>query len=163
MTAVCRRVSQQGFTFIELMMTLAIMGVLAMLAVPTAQVAVKRQQEYELRAALIQIREAIDAYKRAAEQGRIMMKIGDSGYPPSLNVLVDGVVDQRSPTRQRLYFLRRLPADPFNAGQAIRPAESWGVRSYASPPDAPSEGRDVFDVYSKSGGTGLNGVPYRAW
>ncbi len=163
MSSCCRVRRQQGFTFIELMMTLAIMGVLAMLAVPAAQVAVKRQQEYELRAALIQIREAIDAYKRAAEQGRIMLKIDDSGYPPSLNVLVEGVIDQRSPTRQRMYFLRRLPADPFNPDQARQPAESWGLRSYASPPEAPREGSDIFDIYSKSRGTGLNGVPYRLW
>jgi len=144
-------------------MTLAIMSVLAMLVIPTMQIVAKRQKEYELRAALMQIREAIDAYKRSAEQGRIMMKVGESGYPPSLNLLVDGVVDQRSPIRQRIYFLRRLPADPFNPGPTGRPAESWGLRSYASPPDAPHEGSDIFDIYSKSGKTGLNGVPYRLW
>jgi general secretion pathway protein G len=131
--------------------------------VPMAQLAVQRQREHELRVALADIRAALDAYKRASEQGRIVMKLGESGYPKSLDQLVDGVDDQRSPTRQKLYFLRRLPPDPMAADIGSKAAETWGLRSYASPPDEPSEGDDVFDVYSLSDKRGLNGVPYRKW
>lgn len=152
-----------GFTFVELMVTLAIMAVLVSVAVPMAQVAVQRQKEQDLRLALMQIREALDAYKRASEQGRIQVVLGESGYPKSLRELVEGVEDQRSPTRQKIYFLRRVPADPMAAEGTQKPEESWGLRSYASPPDDPSSGGDVFDVYSRSDKPGLNGVRYRDW
>lgn len=154
---------QHGFTFVELMMTLAIMGVLALVAVPMAQVTVQRQKEHELRMALITVRDALDAYKRASEQGRILLKIGESGYPPNLNVLVDGVIDQRSPTRQKLYFLRRLPTDPMGQELPGNSGANWGLRSYSSSADAPAEGADVFDVYSRSDKVGLNGVAYFRW
>jgi len=154
---------QRGFTFIELMITLAILGVLLLMAAPMAQVSAQRQREAELRTALGQIREAIDAYKRATDQGRIAMKIGDSGYPKRLEDLVDGVVDQKSPARQNMYFLRHLPRDPFTEDDRISAAETWGKRSYASPPDDPAEGDDVFDVYTKSDMVGLNGVPLKQW
>ena len=144
-------------------MTLAIMGVLVLVAVPMAQWSLQRHKESELRAALIQIREALDAYKRAAEQGRVLLKSGESGYPETLERLVEGVDDQRTPTRQKLYFLRRLPRDPFHADTLAPPATTWGLRSYASPPTSPAEGADVFDVHSKSDKVGLNGVPYRNW
>jgi general secretion pathway protein G len=157
------RARQRGFTFIELMMTLAIMGVLVLVAAPMAQLAVQRDRERDLRLALMQIREGIDAYKRAADQGRIAMRLGESGYPKTLDELVAGVADQRSPTKQNLYFLRALPRDPMNTDAQADAAQSWGLRSYASPPDDPSEGADVFDVYSKSEKQGLNGVPYRRW
>lgn len=152
-----------GFSFVELMITLAIMAVLVLVAVPMAQVAVQRQREHDLRVALAQIREALDAYKRASEHGRIAVKLGESGYPRSLDYLVEGVDDQRSPARQKLYFLRRLPRDPMVADTSAKPAGTWGLRSYASPPDEPSEGEDVFDVYSTSDKLGLNGIPYRKW
>lgn len=154
---------QRGFTLIELMMSLAIMGVLVLVAVPLAQVAVQREREFELRSALIQIREGIDAYKRAADQGRIAVKLGESGYPKTLDDLTAGVPDQRSPAKQNLYFLRSLPRDPMNPAARAGAADSWRLRSYASPPDDPSEGADVFDVYSASDKPGLNGVPYRQW
>ncbi|AIY41401.1 putative secretion system X protein GspG-like [Collimonas arenae] len=163
-TPACRRFAARGgFTFIELMMTLAIMGVLVLVAVPMAQISLQRDKEHELRRALIQIREGLDAYKRAADQGRIVVKIGESGYPKKLDELVEGVPDQRSPSRQNLYFLRSLPPDPMYQGATAKPAETWGLRSYASPPDDPNEGDDVFDVYSKSEKQGLNGVSYRQW
>lgn len=144
------------------MVTLAIMAVLVLVAVPMAELAVRREQERELRGALGEIREALDAYKRAAVQRRILVPEGGSGYPPSLQVLVDGVepVDGNGP---RLYFLRRLPPDPMYEGPPVEPALTWGLRSYASPPDEPSEGEDVFDIHSRSERVGLNGVPYRRW
>ena len=153
----------RGFTFVELMLTLAIMAVLVMVAVPMAQVAVQRQKERDLRMALAQIRDALDAHKRAADQGRIALRVGESGYPKSLSLLVEGVEDQRSPSKQKMYFLRRLPSDPMADHPAADPEETWGLRSYASPADDPAEGEDVFDIYSKSARLGLNGVPYGKW
>lgn len=154
---------QSGFTFVELIMTLAIMSVLALVAVPTARMTIQHEKERELRRALIQIREALDAYKRASDTGRIALKIGESGYPKSLDDLVDGVPDQRSPGRQNLYFLRALPRDPMSSDVHAKASQTWALRSYASPPDEPAEGDDVFDVFSKSDEIGLNGVPYRQW
>jgi general secretion pathway protein G len=152
---------QHGFTFIELMITLSILATLAMVAAPMAQVAVQRDKEHQLRAALIEIREAIDAYKRAADNGRIKLSLGDSGYPAKLEDLVNGVPDQRSPRKQNMYFLRRIPRDPF--APADMAGGGWSLRSYASAPDNPAEGQDVFDVSSRSGKTGLNGIPLKQW
>lgn len=154
---------QAGFSFIELLATLAIMAALLLVAVPSAQLVSQRHREAELRTALATIREGIDAYKRAVEQGRVRAKLGQSGYPPDLASLTEGVEDVSTPDRRKIYFLRRLPADPMYTGKATEPAQTWGLRSYASPPDEPSEGEDVFDVYSTHPGTGLNGVPYLEW
>jgi general secretion pathway protein G len=159
----CKREVARGFTLIELMIVLAILGLLAMIAVPTAQVSVQRTKEAELRRSLRIIRTAIDDYKKAHDQGRIERKVGATGYPPNLRVLEEGVDDVRDPKRPTIYFLRRIPADPMFPDQAAHPADTWGKRSYASAPDEPKEGDDVFDVYSLSPGTGLNGVPYRRW
>jgi general secretion pathway protein G len=158
------RTSKTGWTLIELMISLSLMAVLLTVATPLAQRVVQRQKEQALRAALMQIREALDAYKRAADQGRIVLRVGDSGYPHSLTELVEGVPDQRSPSRQNLFFLRRLPVDPtHDEADKIPPEQTWGLRSYASTAQEPSEGDDVFDVYSKSSQVGLNGVPYQQW
>jgi general secretion pathway protein G len=139
------------------------MGVLASIVVPVAQVEVQRTREQELRRALHEIRHAIDAYKRADDEGHITKAVSDTGYPKNLNMLVDGVPDQRDPLHKKIYFLRRLPRDPMNPDMTVSEADSWGLRSYASEPDDPQPGKDVYDIYSTSGKTGLNGVPYRKW
>ncbi|WP_373974926.1 type II secretion system GspH family protein [Chitinibacter sp. SCUT-21] len=154
---------QRGFTLIELMVTLTILAVLATVALPLSQVASTRNREEELRRSLWQIRTAIDQYKLAADAGKINKSLEDSGYPESLNVLVDGVKDLKDPGGRKIYFLRRMPRDPFCDCPSKTNAQTWGLRSYASPPDAPAEGRDVYDVYSLSSNIGLNGVSYRDW
>jgi general secretion pathway protein G len=154
----------RGFTFIELVITVAIMAVLALVALPFVELTAKRTKEQELRTALRQIRTALDDYKKAVDDGRVPKKVDESGYPPTLDVLVEGVLDGEDPNkRRRIYFLRRLPRDPFHADPAARPSETWGKRSYESPHENPASGRDVFDVYSLAEGTGLNGIPYRQW
>jgi general secretion pathway protein G len=153
----------RGFTLVEVVITVAIVGLLAGVAVPTAELMVQRNREQELRLALREIRKGIDAYKQAYDDGRMTKIVGESGYPPSLNVLMSGVEDAKSPDKRKLYFLRRIPRDPLANDANTRPEETWGLRSYASEADDPAEGADVFDVYTKSAGVGLNGIPYRQW
>ena len=152
-----------GFTLIELLVTLAILALLGTLVVPVAQVTTQRRDEQQLRRALREIRAGIDAYKKASDEGRLAKVAGATGYPPRLEMLVDGVPDLRSPKQAKIYFLRRLPRDPFNPDPELSDAQTWGKRSYASEPDEPKEGDDVYDVYSTSTKVGLNGVPYRRW
>lgn len=180
---------QRGFTLIEMVVVVMIVGILASAAMPLMALHKRRTQEAELRQSLRTLRMAIDEYKRAYDAGRIAKRSDASGYPPTLAVLVSGV-PEASPARppealgvagagsaplatvkpvaaspatpRMIYFLRRLPRDPF-ADPALPVAQSWGLRSYASPPESPAAGVDVFDVYSRSEGEGLDGVPYRQW
>ena len=151
-----------GFSLIEVVITVAIVGLLASIAAPLAETVLRRQKEQDLKSALLTLRSAIDAYKDAAEAGRIARNADESGYPRNLTDLVSGVADKRSPTGEKIYFLRSIPRDPF--AEAGGPPElTWGLRSYASPPDNPVPGKDVFDVYSQTTAMGMNGIPYRQW
>lgn len=158
-----RRLASRGFTLIELVITVAIVALLASVALPVSELAVQRAKEQELNRSLRQIRDAIDAHKRAADEGRIKKLANESGYPKKLEDLVGGVEDQRSPKKDKIYFLRRIPRDPLNDEPEQPPAATWGKRSYSSPPDEPKEGEDVFDVYSRAPGKGINGRPYKEW
>jgi len=153
----------RGFTLIELIVTLAILAVLAMMAAPLAEMSTQRARELELRTSLREIRNAIDAYKKAGDEGRIARALDSTGYPKSLEVLVEGVEDKRDPKKTKVYFLRRIPRDPFDDDPERPAAETWAKRSYASEPEDPREGADVYDVFTRSEAVGLNGIPYREW
>lgn len=165
--------ARSGFSLVELLVVLAIMAVLATIALPLAELNRQRENEALLRTSLRDIRSALDAYKRAVDEGRVESAPGSSGYPPSLDILVQGVPDRRSPTGQRIYFLRRLPADPFFEGPAppapdgtpigTDAAATWGLRAYASSPQQPQAGSDVFDVYSLSRRLATDGRRYSDW
>jgi general secretion pathway protein G len=146
----------KGFTLIELLITVTIVALLASVALPLAEVTSQRGREQDLRRSLREVREAIDAFKRASDDGVIDRPADRSGYPPTLAALVEGVADKRKPDAPKVFFLRRLPRDPLTG-------EDWALRSYASNHDDPQAGQDVYDIYSTSRGTGLNGIPYRNW
>ena len=152
----------QGFTLVEMLVTLTLISIIASMAFPLIQLDQKRRQERELKDALIQIRTALDNYKQAVDEGRIYMPVNSSGYPKTLTDLVDGVPDLKDIKGRKIYFLRRIPTDPFVPDQT-RGAESWALRSYASAADAPEAGDDVYDIHSKSKKLALDGTRYDTW
>lgn len=152
----------RGFTLVEMVVVVAIVGLLAAAAQPVVELSLQRSRELELRQALRTLRAGIDAYKRAADEKRIEVEPGASGYPPTLEALVEGVPDLRSEKKRRFHFLRRLPRDPF-ADPALPAAQTWALRSHDSPPDAPAPGRDVFDVASRSEARALDGTRVADW
>jgi general secretion pathway protein G len=154
----------RGFTIIELVITVAILSLLATAAAPSAQLIYHREREVELRNALRTVRNAIDAYKHAWDTGHIKKELNQSGYPPDLTALVDGVPDASSAKEGvKIFFLRRVPRDPFWPDATTPAVDTWALRAYASAPDDPQPGDDVFDVHSRSSRIGLNRVPYRDW
>lgn len=169
MRARCAAPLARGFTLVELLVVLAILGVLAGLVMPLGHTLLIAQKERELRMALQEIRGAIDAYKKFSDrslgltsQGAVSLSTA-SGYPPTLQALADGVNDTSAATRGRMvYFLRRVPRDPF--ADASVPAElTWKLRSYASSASHPEPGADVYDVHSSSTVQALDGSWYAQW
>ena len=148
----------KGFTLIEMMAVMAVLSVLLLAVWPLADLNAERERERELKRALWEIRDAIDAYKRMADLGAIQGSA--SGFPASLPTLVTGVVDHR--TGATIYFLRRLPRDPF-ADITLPAAQTWGLRSYQSSAHNPQPGIDVYDVFSKSDLTALDDTPVGQW
>jgi general secretion pathway protein G len=152
---------QHGFTFIEILVVTAVVMILAATVMPFAQVASQRQREVELRRSLREMRTAIDKFKDAVDQGLIPtteLEPGSEGYPPDLETLVDGVSAANDASGRKLKFLRRIPIDP------ITKSTDWGKRAYQDRPDSSSwGGKNVFDVYTTSPGTGLDGTKYRDW
>lgn len=146
--------SSRGVTLIELIVAIAIMAILTGAAVPVARVSIKRDKEKRLRAALWEMRDAIDRYKDAADRGAFQTKVGSEGYPPDLETLVNGV----DVNGKKIKFLRRIPVDPMTNGT------EWGLRSMQDDPQSDSfGGQNVFDVHTKSQETGLDGTKYSDW
>jgi len=144
----------RGFTLIELIVATTILLILTGMAIPTARVTIKREKERELRHAIWEMRDGIDRYKDAADRGAFQIKVGSEGYPPDLDTLVNGV----DVGGKKLKFLRRIPTDPMTGNT------DWGLRSVQEDPNSDSwDGNNVFDVYTKSQGTGLDGTKYKDW
>ena len=153
----------KGFTLIELLVALVLLALLVSAAAPLMQMTAKRNKEQELKKALWQIRDAIDAYKQAADDGLIKKSVDENGYPTTLQQLVDGVENMQDAKKRKLYFLRRIPRDPFAVDATLSAEDAWGKRSYESSFEEPIEGGDIYDVYSLSSETGINQQPYREW
>lgn len=157
-----------GFSYVEMVFAVAMLALLAAVATPYLEKNIQRKKELELRQNLRQIRNAIDEYKEASDLGKIKKTIGETGYPRRLQDLVIGVENITDPQKKKLYFLRRIPADPmhpksFQADKAINPEDTWAKRSYESDAETPREGSDVYDVYSQSTEIGMNGIAYGQW
>ena len=154
---------QNGFTLIEMMFTLALLASLAAAAIPLVHQQRLKQNEYQLQESLRQIRSAIDRYAQAVQDGRIEHEAGASHFPPRLETLVEGVADKTAKNKEKLYFLRRLPRDPFCNDEGVSDAKTWQLRSSTQSPEDFSGGKDVYDIRSASQLTGTNGVPYAQW
>jgi general secretion pathway protein G len=154
-----------GFTVIELLACLSIIAVLAVVATPALQLSYQRSKELALREALRDIRYAIDAYKKATDEGKIAKLANESGYPRTLDDLAAPNRDANQPSEDALplRFIRRIPRDPMSTDTAVAHSKTWGLRSYRSSDTDPKPGEDVYDVFSLSTGTGLNGIAYRQW
>ena len=152
---------ERGYSFVELLVVSALLAILASAVVPLSQVTVQRQREVKLHRALREIRVAIDGYKDAVDLGVIGgsdVEAGSEGYPPDLETLVEGVEVLNDAAGRRMKFLRRVPVDPMTQ------STEWGLRAYQDPPSATRwGGGNVYDVYSRSDGTGLDGTRYREW
>lgn len=149
-----RQTRQSGMTLVELIVAIAIMAILATGVLPITRNVVKREREKELRADLWQMRDAIDRYKDAADRGLFQIKLDSNGYPPDLDELVKGV----DVGGKKIRFLRHIPVDPMTH------SKDWGLRSMQDDPDSDSwGGQSVFDVYTKSNGTALDGTKYKDW
>jgi general secretion pathway protein G len=158
-----RRRAARGFTLIELLVCLGILGFLAMLAMPVAEMTAQREKERELKRALWEIRDALDAYRAARETGAVLGPSDRPPYPVTLQELTVEVADARADRQgQSLRFLRRVPRDPFADG-ALPAEQTWGLRGYQSEADNPQPGPEVYDVHSNSAAVGLNGVPLKQW
>jgi general secretion pathway protein G len=152
---------QRGYTFIELLIVTTILFVLASAVMPLAQVTSQRQREAELRRTLREMRTAIDAFKNAVDLGLIPtteLEPGNEGYPPTLDILVEGISAAGDASGRQLRFLRRIPIDPTTG------SSDWGLRSYQDSPTSRTWGREnVYDVYTRSSGTALDGTTYNDW
>lgn len=155
--------SQAGFSYIEIVFTVAILALLATSATPYLENTILRNKEKLLRENLREIRGAIDAYKVAYDGGKVTKIIGESGYPKTLEVLEEGITDITTPDKRTIRFIRKIPADPMYEGRPTSAANTWAKRSYDSEADEPKEGNDVFDIYSFSIKKGLNGISYNQW
>lgn len=152
-----------GYTLVELLVVMGVLGLLASMVMPLAELNAQRDKERELKRALWEIRDAIDAYRRAREAGAIVSPSGTSNFPPNLLALTVAVPDGRPDRRgEALRFLRKVPRDPF-ADPALPAEQTWGLRSYLSEANNPQPGLDVYDVFTRSEAKGLSGVPLREW
>ena len=163
---------ERGFSYVEMVFAVAMLALLAAVATPYLEKNIQRKKESELKQSLRDIRTAIDEYKDAADAGKFFKRVGDTGYPHRLQDLVDGVEDITDANKKKLRFLRQIPADPMvsatvsaasQTNRSVNPADTWGKRSYDSDADNPSEGEDVYDVYSTSVEIGNNRVAYAKW
>ena len=155
--------TERGLTLIELVIVVAIIGILASAVAPLANISKKRAKEFELKRSLRILRSGIDRYKKAYDDKKIDNEIGRSGYPESLLELIEGVKDVKDPSGRMIYFLRRLPRDPMSMNEFIQPEETWEIRAYENEPDDFSGGEDVYDIRSSSDEIALDGTAYKEW
>ena len=153
----------RGFTLIEVIVTLLIVAILATGATPILELTIKRNKEIELKQTLRQIREAIDLYKKAFDEGKIKKTLDQSGYPPNLEILEEGVTNQKDPKGKRIKFIRKVPRDPMSSEPELKSVDTWAKRCYSSDVSFPTPGDDVYDVHSLSTKKAIDGTLYSSW